>query len=225
MSKNFEVGRRIKQRRTEIGITQEELGNRLHLNKSTIQRYESGAITSIKLPIIQAIAKQLNVSPEWLALKTDEIGSYIPVHAGTSIEHINNIIPLPETKEVPLLGTIACGEPILAEENIEDYIYTELNGGNEYFGLRVEDDSMNAARICEGDIIIVRQQEQVEDGEIAVVMVGDQNATVKRFHREGRNVFLTPQSYNPVHKVQVYDLKETNIRIVGKVVQVVYRME
>ena len=124
-----------------------------------------------------------------------------------------------------MLGRISAGLPLYAEENIEEYIYTELNGGNEYFGLRVEGDSMNAARICENDIIIVRQQEQVEDGEIAVVMVGDQNATVKRFHREGRNVFLTPQSYNPVHKVQVYDLKETNIRIVGKVVQVVYRME
>ena len=84
---------------------------------------------------------------------------------------------------------------------------------------------MNAARICEGDIIIVRQQEQVEDGEIAVVMVGDEDATVKRFHRNGRKVMLSPQSFNPAHKVQVYDLKETNIRIVGKVVQVVFRME
>ena len=109
--------------------------------------------------------------------------------------------------------------------NTEGYVYTELNGGNEYFGLRVVGDSMNAARICEGDIIIVRQQEQVEDGEIAVVMVGDEDATVKRFHREGRNVFLSPQSFNPANKVQVYDLKETNIRIIGKVVQVVFRME
>jgi repressor LexA len=84
---------------------------------------------------------------------------------------------------------------------------------------------MTAARICEGDIIIVRQQEQVEDGEIAVVMVDDNDATVKRFHRNGRTVTLTPQSYNPVHQVQVYDLKQTHIRIIGKVIRVVYDID
>lgn len=142
-------------------------------------------------------------------------------------EHPPELTPVEynPTHRIPVLGRISAGLPLYAEEHIEEYIYTELNGGNDYFGLRVVGDSMNAARICEGDIIIVRQQEQVEDGEIAVVMVGNEDATVKRFHREGRNVFLSPQSYNPAHKVQVYDMKETNIRIIGKVVQVVFKME
>lgn len=126
---------------------------------------------------------------------------------------------------IPVLGRISAGLPLYAEEHIIDYIYTTLNGGNEYFGLLVVGDSMNAARIYEDDIIVVRKQEQVEDGEIAVVMVGDEDATVKRFHRNGRKVMLSPQSFNPEHQVQVYDLKETSIRIVGKVVQVVYKME
>ena len=112
--------------------------------------------------------------------------------------------------------------PLYAEENIEDYIYTELNGGNEYFGLRVVGDSMNAAGILQGDVIIVRQQEEVEDGEIAVVMVGSDDATVKRFHQDGTTVVLSPQSYNPSHQAQIYNLKETNVRVIGKIVQSIH---
>lgn len=217
MIKNFEVGRRIKQRRTEIGITQEELGNRLHLNKSTIQRYESGAITSIKLPIIQAIAKQLNVSPEWLALKTDEIGSYIPVHAGTSIEHINNIIPLPETKEVPLLGTIACGEPILAEENIEDYVDVDQDIQAD-FALRCKGDSMIGARINSGDIVFIHQQPDIENGEIAAVLIGDE-ATLKRVYKYPGKNMLVLKAANPAFEDLIFSGSELNdIRIIGKAV-------
>ena len=217
MSKNFEVGRRIKQRRTEIGITQEELGNRLHLNKSTIQRYESGAITSIKLPIIQAIAKQLNVSPEWLALKTDEIGSYIPVHAGTSIEHINNIIPLPETKEVPLLGTIACGEPIMAEENIEDYVDVDQDIQAD-FALRCKGDSMIGARINSGDIVFIHQQPDIENGEIAAVLIGDE-ATLKRVYKYPGKNMLVLKAANPAFEDLIFSGSELNdIRIIGKAV-------
>jgi transcriptional regulator with XRE-family HTH domain len=76
MEKNIEIGKRIKQRREELGMTQEELGNLLWLNKSTIQRYEAGKIAKIKLPVIHAMAKQLNVSPEWLILHSDEMGSF-----------------------------------------------------------------------------------------------------------------------------------------------------
>lgn len=142
-------------------------------------------------------------------------------------EHTPELTPVDynPTHRIPVLGRISAGLPLYAEEHIEGYIYTDLNGGNEYFGLRVKGDSMTAARICENDIIIVRKQEQVEDGEIAVVMVADEDATVKRFHRDGRRVMLSPQSYNPAHQVQIYDLKETNIRILGKVVQVVLSME
>jgi transcriptional regulator with XRE-family HTH domain len=68
---NIEIGRRIKQRREELGMTQDELGKILSLNKSTIQRYETGKITKIKLPVLQSIANALDVSPDWLALKTD----------------------------------------------------------------------------------------------------------------------------------------------------------
>lgn len=121
--------------------------------------------------------------------------------------------------QIPILGYISAGLPIYAEQHIEGYTYTDLNNGGEYFGLRVKGDSMNALRICEGDVIIVRKQDCVENGEIAVVMVDDENATVKQFYREGNAVTLIPKSTNPEHTPQFYNLKNTNVKVIGKVVR------
>lgn len=126
------------------------------------------------------------------------------------------------THKIPILGKISPGLPLYATEHVDGYTYTDLNCRNEYFALRVKGDSMTAARICDGDIIIDRKQETVEDGEIAVVLVGEDDATVKRFHRNGNTVTLSPQSYNPIHQIQVYNAKETPIRILGKVIRVQY---
>lgn len=79
---------------------------------------------------------------------------------------------------------------------------------------------MNAARIQEGDVLIVRRQEEVENGEVAIVMVGDDDATVKRFYSTGNTVTLMPQSTNPQHQAQMYDLRKTKIKVLGKVVKV-----
>ena len=121
---------------------------------------------------------------------------------------------------IPILGRIAAGLPIYAEQNIEGYTLTDLNGGAEYFALRVVGDSMNAARIQEGDLLIVRRQNEVENGEIAVVMVNNDDATVKRFYASSTTVTLVPQSTNPAHQPQIYDLSSTVINVIGKVVKV-----
>lgn len=133
-----------------------------------------------------------------------------------------NAIPIDLSKfrRIPILGRISAGLPLYAEEHIEGYTITDLNGGAEYFGLRVHGDSMNALRINEGDIIIARRQEEVEQGEIAVVLVDEQDATVKRFYSSDTTVTLMPQSTNPEHKPQMYDLSKTLVRVLGKVVKV-----
>ena len=137
----------------------------------------------------------------------------------------DNAVPVDfsHLKRIPILGRIAAGAPIYAEENIEGYTFTDLNGGAEYFALRVRGDSMNAARIFDGDIVIIRRQDIVENGEIAAVLIDDQDATLKRFSRSGNIVTLMPQSTNPKHKPFVYDLKETNVQILGLVVKVEFR--
>lgn len=121
--------------------------------------------------------------------------------------------------QIPILGRISAGLPLYADEHIEGYTLTDLNGGAEYFALRVYGDSMNALRICDGDIIIVRRQDEVEQGEIAVVLVDGDDATVKRFYSSNTTVTLMPQSTNPEHKPQMYDLSKTAIRVLGKVVK------
>ena len=137
----------------------------------------------------------------------------------------SNAIPVDfsHLKRIPILGRIAAGTPIYAEENIEGYTFTDLNGGAEYFALRVRGDSMNAARIFDDDIVIIRRQDIVENGEIAAVLIDDQDATLKRLSRSGNIVTLMPQSTNPKHKPFVYDLKETNVQILGLVVKVEFR--
>lgn len=107
-------------------------------------------------------------------------------------------------QRIPILGRISAGLPIYAEQNIEGYTLTDLNHGAEYFALRVSGDSMNAIGINDGYLIIVRRQERVENGEVAVVMVGDEDATVKRFYATDSTVTLMPQSTNPIHQPQIY---------------------
>lgn len=130
----------------------------------------------------------------------------------------HDALPVHKTHEIPVLGRVAAGLPLYAEENIEGYIWTEHNHGAEYFGLRVCGDSMNAAKIYDGDIAIIQRCEMVEDGDIAVVLIDDE-ATIKHYHREGEMVILTPQSTNPENQTQIYSLKEHTIRILGRVVE------
>lgn len=126
--------------------------------------------------------------------------------------------------KIPLLGRVSAGLPLYAEENIEGYTYTDLNGENEYFALRVKGDSMDALGIKDGYIVIVRRQSIVEDGEVAVVMVDHEDATMKRFYRTDSTVTLMPQSTNPVHKPQIYNLTKTAVEILGKVVKVEFML-
>ncbi|WP_295585546.1 LexA family transcriptional regulator [uncultured Oscillibacter sp.] len=125
---------------------------------------------------------------------------------------------------IPILGRISAGLPLYAEQHIEGYTVTDLNGQAEYFALIVHGDSMNALGINDGYRIIVRRQDTVENGEVAVVMVGDEDATVKRFYATGSTVTLMPQSTNPEHQPQIYDTSKTKIRVIGRVVKVEFTL-
>lgn len=127
--------------------------------------------------------------------------------------------PCNPAQVAPLLGTVRAGLPMYAVENIEGYIPIRQTDGAKYFWLNIRGDSMNAAGMNEGDQILVREQPEVENGEIAVVLVNGDEATVKCFRREGDLVILTPRSSNPAHQPQVYDLKKTPVQVLGRVVE------
>lgn len=130
----------------------------------------------------------------------------------------------PMRDTVPLVGTVAAGLPLLAQENIEDYlpVPSGLSRTRDMFYLRVSGDSMTGAAILEGDLVLVRPQPFVEQGEIAVVRIGDE-ATVKRFFRHGDRVEL--HSENPSYRPIVCRDGSEETRVIGKVVAVFRELE
>ncbi|MCM3454442.1 transcriptional repressor LexA [Heyndrickxia oleronia] len=123
------------------------------------------------------------------------------------------------TKKLPVVGKISCGPGVLAFEEIEGYEETPLDwlNGGEYFYLRAKGDSMVNARILDGDLLLIRRQDDVENGEIAAVAIGDE-AVLKRVYKTNNNIIL--QSENPKYPPIVLDDKK-NIRIIGKLKKVV----
>lgn len=203
-----QFGAKLRKAREDRKLKIHQIAEKLGVNKSSISRWESGETTRFKDETIARICTVYGLDINYLIgsednglVGKDEFIKYVP------------------EKKIPLIGVIAAGQPLYAEENIEGYIYYDGNDGDEYFALKVKGDSMNAARIEEGDILIIRRQSYVENGEIAAVMVNGDNATVKKFHRENNTVVLMPMSRNPEHQPQVYDLRETKIQILGKVVE------
>lgn len=198
---------RIKKRRIELGLTMLQVAEMVGVSEATISRWESGDIANMKRDKIKKLAEALKVSFSYIM--DDDTNEFDKV--GTPYN--------PMVHKIPVLGYISAGLPIYADEHIIDYTYTDLNGGAEYFALKVKGDSMNAAQINDGNTVIVRVQPTVENGEIAVVRVNGDEATVKRFKKDGDEVQLIPQSYNPEHSIQSYNLKKTRIEVVGKVVE------
>jgi repressor LexA len=121
---------------------------------------------------------------------------------------------------LPLLGQVAAGQPVLAEENIEDYIQVpSFAGGDDgAFVLTVKGESMKDAGILPGDLVVVKPQETANDGEIVVAMVGDADATVKRFYREADHVRLQPEN-------EAMDpIRSREVRVLGRVVGLVRKV-
>ncbi len=159
------------------------------------------------------IAKGMGISLDELINNTDDID--VDISLTQKLPTVDNIIPMPKMNKIPLVGTIACGTPILATENIEDDVFTPENIRAD-FALRCKGDSMIDARINDGDIVYIREQPMVENGEIAAVLI-DGEATLKRLFYE--NGVLTLLPCNNKYRPFVYSgaaLEE--IRVLGKAV-------
>jgi repressor LexA len=125
------------------------------------------------------------------------------------------------TRQVPLLGRIAAGSPILAVEDVEDVftLPTQIAGKGPVFMLRIKGDSMIEAGILDGDLVVVEKEAEVADGEIVAALVDGEEATVKRLRRRGESVILEPA--NPNYRATTY---KEGISILGKVVSVLRRL-
>ena len=195
------ISNELKKLRIEKKMSLEELARLVGTSRQTIHRYETGAISNIPPEQVERLASALGTTPTVLM--------------GWRAE-FENIVPI-KTKKLPILGSIACGEPIYADEEHESYIAVDGESDAD-FCLRAKGDSMVGARINDGDIVFIRSQESVDNGEIAAVIIGDE-ATLKRVYyypNEGKLV-LSPE--NPRYAPLVYVGDELNsIKIIGKAV-------
>ena len=205
----MDFGRMIKDKRLELKLTLEDVARAVDVGKATVQRWESGEIKNLRRDRIARLSQVLRIPPSTLVGADDAYSIPIP----DSIENVRRLASI----SVPILGAIHCGEPQYATEDFEGY--TEY--GNEVqadFALRCRGDSMIGARIYDGDIVFIRQQPDVDDGEIAAVILDDE-ATLKRVYKlpDGR-VQLRAENprFAPITVGGENDTRQ--VRILGKAV-------
>ena len=187
------------------GDTCRELAEKLGISRSAIWAYQNGTRMP-KIPALGQIARAYGVDPLWLmGGDVDKYAHPLPA----------NVSPMPHLVQVPRLGTIACGQPILAQQNIEtydavpDFIKCD-------FTLVCRGDSMIGARIFDGDVVYIHCQPEVENGEIAAVLV-EEEATLKRVRLYPDHIILEPE--NPNYRPLVFwDEDMSQVRILGKAV-------
>lgn len=200
------IGKNIKSLRESRGLTQDELGKIIGVSGKTVSSWE----LETKTPRMGAMQ---NLADFFQVKKSDIIEDDTD---NVDIFSYENILPI-KTQRIPLLGEIACGEPIYADEDRESYIEigTDIKAD---FCLRAKGDSMINARILDGDIVFIKKQPIVDNGEIAAVIIDDE-ATLKRvyYYPQSGKLVLTPE--NPAYEPLVYIGEELNeIKILGKAI-------
>lgn len=196
----------LKQRRKELGLTLAQIADAMGVAEATVQRWESGNIKSIRHEKIGKLAEILMVSPSALMGWKE---SSTPVHSIPS-----GYSPMPETELRPRVGRIACGEPITAEENIEDYDEV-LKSWHADFTLMCCGDSM-LPKIQDGDVVAIRAKQTVDNGQIAAVRIGDE-ATLKRVFLHPDYIELRPLNpdYDSIirHREEMDDIRIEGIAV------------
>lgn len=197
------MGDRIHDRRKELDLTLEYVGNYVGVAKSTVRKWETGYIENIAAARLQKLAAVLNTTVEYLM---DGVTSNIVY---------KNVEPMPSARPVPVIGKIACGTPIFAKENVEGYAELDQRV-NADFALRCVGDSMVNAHIFDGDLVFIKSQPDVDNGEIAAVVI-DEEATLKRVYKYENRIELRPE--NPLFPVMQFEGDELNyVRIIGKAI-------
>lgn len=201
---------KLRELRIEKGLKQKEIAENIGMSMQALSNYENG-LREPDFATLNTLADYFGVSVDYLLGRTDERGS-----VGKSVLDIKGISPI-GTHRIPMLGKVACGEPIYADEDRESYVMagTDINAD---FCLTAQGDSMIGARILDGDIVFCRQQDMVENGEIAVVLIDDE-ATLKRVYYYPQQKKLVLQAENPKYEPFVFVNEELDeIRILGKAV-------
>ena len=207
------LGENIRKLRIENNMNQKDLAQKLGVSTSALSQYESGARTPSN-EIMCQIATMFNVTVDFLLGRKHDM-------------EYPQLTPVNGVVKIPVVGTVRAGEPMLAEENITEMIGlpdTLASDGREYFGLKVSGDSMNLCGILDRQIVVVRRQQTISNGQIAVVLIEGEEATVKRFYRSGNIVTLVPHSSNKDYTPKTLDISKVRVEILGRVVQAILNL-
>lgn len=212
---NLSKGEKIKSLRESRGLSQVQLADLISVSKQTLYKYENNVVTNIPSDKIEAIATALNTTPQYIMgwdddKKTKAAAARTPEDYGlTRLSDVHK-------KAIPMLGTVACGTPIFANEEHDSYVLADEDIDADYC-LTAKGDSMINARIYDGDLIFVKQCDHVENGEIAVVAIGDE-VTLKRVYFYAETHTLQLIAENPKYAPLIYrDDELDGVYVIGRV--------
>ena len=223
------IGDMLKQQRLNLGLSQDELAKKMgYKSRSSINKIELG-LTDIPQSKIVLFAKVLQTTPAYLmgwelepvkeekpAITTPKTNSKSDKSETTTEETFKR-----KSVKIPVLGEVAAGVPIEAIEDIIDYeeITEEMAQTGEFFGLKIKGDSMYP-RICDGDVVIVRQQNSCDTGDVVVVLVNGEAATVKKIRKQKDGIMLIPfnTSFEPMF-FSNEEIQSLPVNVIGKVIE------
>lgn len=226
------ISRRIKERREELGFSFQQLADLTNMSKSTLQRYETGGIKNIPLDKLEILAKSLSTSPEWILgwerKITDMDKAVLNHYPGFNpgkvyINELDSVSPIPTNNIFmrPLYDSVAAGFNVLAQNTVVGYIPTQIMSPSEqekYIWVNVIGDSMSPM-IDDGSKILIKLQDSVDSGQIAVVLIDDEEAVVKRVVYGDDYIEL--QSVNPYYPPRRFEGQDIpRIRVMGLVKEV-----
>lgn len=228
----MKLGELIESYRIQKGLSQRQFAIVCGLSNGYVSMLESGKNPRTNDPIIPTLSTFKKIATgmgmplqELMEIVDDMPVDMTPESPDSSEKELLQklgIMPVSK-KKIPLLGNVACGEPIYAEQSVEAFISVD-EGLEADFCLRAKGDSMVNARIFDGDVLFVKKQAMVDDGDIALVIVEDE-ATVKRVYYDRENNVLQLVPDNPKYKIMRYVGAELNqIRILGKIVAGQYKI-
>ena len=205
----------LKSLREKKGVSQQAVADYLEITRQAYSNYENGKRQADYETLLK-LGEFFNVSIDYLLNKEKSR----PKNERLSIDNISNKIPYSSARYAPILGTIPAGAPVLAVEDIEGYATVPYNDDGDYFYLRVNGESMKGAGIQTGDLVLIRRQPCADDGQIVACRVNGDEATLKRYKRQGNTVLLLPE--NPDFEpriVPISDFESGAAEIIGVAVE------
>lgn len=225
------ISDKIRYFRKKNNLTLAKLAQLSTVGQSTINDLETGKAKNPKFDTLKKLANALNVDVneffdeglpitkkdinDWdYKLNTNQLSKELSIYDSINVNKSN-------ITNIPILGTVRAGEPMLTQENITGYnpvLNKFISRDKQYFYLKVQGDSMNQ-EFNEGDLLLIEQTDYIENGDIAVVLIDGQEATVKKVIKNENMVTLIPMSTNPRYVPKMYDVVKDEIKIIGKVIQ------